>query len=157
MRTYAMSKPPSKINILMNPFGNPVDISSLFGKEQNMVKKLFVVDTICNELSQAVQRAAFTFGFTWNSGFADVKSSDRYLVFYDDQTFTQDNSHNPEMNVPCYSVNGNWHRIIEVMAHSQQIKIGQHKVEFKDDHIQIGCQSVSHETVKKIYDRCFNK
>jgi len=46
-----------------------------------------------------------------------------------------------------------FHDIILAVLKRPEIKIGDYAVEFFTDHIQVGCQKVTHEQVKQIYER----
>lgn len=41
--------------------------------------------------------------------------------------------------------------------HHSNICCGDHIIEFNDDYIQVGCATISHARVKRIYERCFGE
>lgn len=72
------------------------------------------------------------------TGVVDTVASDAWIMIHVGGSY---------INVPFFC--------LELVEKASQIKVGSHNVEFTDDGIKVGCEKVSDETIKAIYNKRF--
>lgn len=108
-----------------------------------------------------VQRLGLFYGYSW----INCKNGKKMLSYESGWDFISFNSNIKKMARSCRHIDENWNftkicldELVSSLENKlPDIKIGPYSVIFNKDNIEVGCQKITNDQIKEIYNRVFNK